>query len=63
MFIVLLLNLDLSRRQYQQLKTEADSRNAHLYPSYNHIKVKKLLCYPSDMVVNAEGKKFIRLAE
>lgn len=45
----LIIDTNLSKRQYQLLRNNAKENNLNLYPPYNTIRNAKQLCYPSDI--------------
>lgn len=58
----LMLEADLSRDNYQTLRTEAKSKGAKLYPSYKKVRIAKQECYPSEENVTVtESKAEVKL--
>lgn len=45
--LALLVDLKLTKYQYQNLRTQAQNKNANIYPTYNSVRDAKIKCYPN----------------
>ena len=54
--LALMLDTDLSKREYQQIWLEAKERAADIYPSYNSVRNAKKKCYPPSATISVSEK-------
>lgn len=49
--LALIVDANLSTRQYQRIREQAKSLRCLIYPSYNKVKEAKVLCYPPGIII------------
>jgi hypothetical protein len=53
--LCLLIDAQLSKRQYTTIRLEAKAKRAEIYPAYNNVRAAKERCYPDPVTATGSG--------